>query len=361
MKVRKLLPMAALATLMVAGEALAEPVRVTVAGDRSGEGWLYSKGNDCFVLTPRHVLFIDGRMQSPMLVDASGVTGAGIEPEAPSILVGGSPMDVARVRVVGALTKKCSDGLGYDDLSATLERIIGTRDPIYFEKVGRSGSSEEVPAQIVAINKDRARFTIRTVDPESDPIRESDSGSTVRLRGTSVSEIGLPLGLVLRDEGGGYISVLRLDAVRGWLDTLVAARSAQADLLSSKLIGWSAATPDPTCGPTNLFDAKTPCGWRPKLRPGASSIDVDLLIASSGSAPLGGLTITLEKGSQFEDVEVLMSDTVAGGETWQSIRYCPMVGAELVQSCTFLPRIGQTVRLRFSKLAGGIRNIILHQ
>ncbi|MBV9749962.1 MAG: hypothetical protein JO157_14225 [Acetobacteraceae bacterium] len=345
----------AVALVLIALGVRAETVRVMAGDSVTGEGWTYADGGECYVVTARHVVVQGGRATLPLLVNAAGIEGQGVEPALPpdTLRVGGEPMDAARFRVIGALSTHCGDDLGYENLSATLARVKDTGQALYISKVLPHGSEEIVPAAVIALNKDGDRFTLRPASG-ADAIVQSDSGSPVRLRGEAAVEQGLPLGLVTDSLGDGTALVLRMDAIRRWVtasraESVGAAGGAGLPL---SVVAWSGETPDPACGPANLLDAAAACGWRAHAARSAATVDLDLAVGS-GSAPVSEVRLTLEPGARLSGMEVLVPDE----QGWQSVRYCPAAPGAAVQSCAFLPRIAKAVRLRLAGFAGGVRKV----
>lgn len=333
----------------------AETVRM-VAGGATGGGWTYAYDGECYVVTARHVVAReDGSIALPLMVDAAGIEGQGVEPALPpdTLRVGGELMDAARFRVVGALRTHCRDDLGYQNLDATLARLRDTGQPLYVSKVLPRGSEEIVPAAIIALNRDNDRFTLRP-SSGADTVVQSDSGSPVRMRSDAAVEQGLPLGLVTDSLDDGTALVLRMDAIRRWATT--AARSAAATTgleIPLRIAAWSGVTLDPNCGPANLLDPKAACGWRARPLPNTGgAVDLDLDVGD-GAVMVAEIHLTLEPGAHLSGVEVLVPD----GQAWQSARYCRVTPGALAQVCAFLPRAAKTVRLRFAGLVGGIRSV----
>ena len=351
----------AAAALMTTSFARAEPVRVT-AGNASGEGWTFDDGGTCSLVTARHVVERNGRLASPMLVDSAGVAGQGIDPLVPpgTLQVGGAPMDAARLRVVGELHERCADDLGYEDLGPTLDRIKLTGQPLYLEKVLPGGSAELVPASVSTINRDGKRFTI-AIPPGGAEIVASDSGSPVRLRSTASNDRGLPLGLVTEVLDDGEAVVLRMDAIRTWVRGVPAPMTARSGIGAFRIIRWSATTPDPACGPTNMLVPGENCGWRAQPLPGKTTVDVDVSPPTGAIAPVSGITVELELGSSVTGVEVEARDAgnVSPDAAWDPLAYCPAPADDSVITCRFAPRADSMFRIRMDGLKGGLRTIVL--
>ncbi len=350
----------ALVLLVAHGAAQAEAVRVT-SGKVSGEGWIFDAHGVCMLVTPRHVVEQNGRLTTPMLVDAAGVDGQGVDAvAAPDTLqVGGAPMDVARLRVVGALSAHCDDDLGYEDLGPTLDRVRLTGQPLYLEKVQAGGSVELVPAAVATINRDRHRFTVST-PPGGAQVIASDSGSPVRLRSTSSVEQGLPLGLLVEVLNDTDSMVLRMDVIQAWLRTRPAMAPAADPAAPFRIVGWSGETPDGHCGPTNLLAPDAACGWRANPLPNHTTVDVDLAPAS-GERAISGVMVRLEAGGRVSGVavEARPDGRIIGGEAWDALTYCAASPGDTALTCSFAPRTGSLFRIRLDGLDGGLRSVSL--
>ena len=347
--------------LLVANQPVrAEAVRVT-SGKVSGEGWIFDANGVCMLVTPRHVVEQNGRLTTPMLVDAAGIEGQGIDAiAAPDTLqVGGAAMDVARLRVVGALSAHCDDDLGYGDIGPTLDRVRLTGQPLYFEKVQAGGSVELVPAAVATINKDRYRFTVST-PPGAAQVIASDSGSPVRLRSTSSIEQGLPLGLLVEALSDTDSMVLRMDAIQTWFHAAPAGAPAADPAAPFRIVGWSGETPDGHCGPTNLLTPDAACGWRASPLPDHATVDVDLT-PSGGDRAISRVTVRFEAGTRAAGVavEARPKGKIIGGEAWDALTYCAASPGQAILACSFAPRTGNLFRIRIEGLNGGVRSLSL--
>lgn len=350
---------AALALTLLAQPCAAETVRVQVSPDRSGEGWLFSSHDTCQVVTAGHVVAGSPR---PLLIAKSGEQAAGrviaTPPAQPKI--GGAAMDAVALELTGRLASGCSDDLGFESLSPLLQRLLRSGSNLYIEKVGPHGSSEVVELLLTAVNKDGARLTVRLAHPQADAIVESDSGSPVLLRSADALNSGLPIGLVTNDLGDGEVSVLRMDTIRAWITSVRAAPAANPVEAGYRILGWSANTPDPGCGPSNLLDPAAACGWRatPPIGKTRVSLDIEPL---DHSLTFASVAVDLGPGSSATGVAVEAQDpAMNGADSWFALPYCPAQSNQLAVRCGFAPTKGPVFRVIVSGLAGEIRAIRLN-
>ncbi len=323
--------------------------------DRSGEGWLFAHDGGCAAVTAGHVV---AGTTSPLLVNAAGVEGQGRTVATPGagLQVGGEAMDAALLTVAGGLASGCEDDLGYQDVGPTLARLNREGGHLVLEKLDPRGNLEVVELGLVAVNRDGLRFTVRPLNA-ADPIAQGDSGSPVLLRSASAIEGGLPLGLITRDLGGGEALVLRMDAIRRWVDGIAAAPLIAPTDATLHLVAWSGVTADPGCGPLNLIEPTAACGWRVAPVAGSQLVTADLALSAPRPGGISSVTMRFEQATTARGIAVAAA---AGNNSWASLVYCPVSAGQVSVTCHFAPSAASTYRITVEGLRGGVRTVVLN-
>lgn len=331
--------------------SLAEPALVR-AGVSEGQGWVFQDAGRCWVATPSHVL---GDSSNAIIIGPDGKQGQ-------STLIYRHPtQDLAILNVQGSLAKSCPySSKGDRDTSHVLKRLQSQGKTINFERRvgvddGGAFGLDIIPVEVIAISDADKIFTIRTLR-DDDAVIQSDSGSPVRMRGSGVGEAGLPLGLVIADEGAiedGYISVLRMDVVRDFYDatitnittsnpfTLKKSQPIGSSDISFTIEGFTGETLDPSCGPLNLVKKSSDCGWR---------------VSRKGYGDRPSLTLGLAGVQSLSAVEFAFGDitnltlfslqTRVGDTKWSIARPCRIGDSQNV-SCSLGERKADQIKIVF--------------
>ena len=170
--------------LLLAGEAAAQPV--FVSGDEDGQGFLRQRSNDCYLITPQHVL---GQARQATLV--------GDRAERHSAMLERSyEPDLAILRVPGlsGCPSRFPDG-------GALDRLLQGGSEARLVSRSSSGAVRQTPVEIIASDE---RF-IRVRAQNGEPLFRGMSGSPLMIGGSTAGM----LQSVDADSGTG--TVLRQD------------------------------------------------------------------------------------------------------------------------------------------------------
>ena len=190
---------------LASSHVLALEALVTVdGGSRRGQAGLFTRGDACFALTPRHVL---GGKQYAVLSIPLG--SQGVRSAQGDLCAEWTDVDLSLLRVSG----HAADGCGAPLATATpVERLLPASGAGVLRYSNQDGSTERVEVLVTF----RGQEYLVGVRPRGsqDPLTQGLSGSTLYLS-------DLPAGLLLAagdesDEG----TVLRLDYIVGLLNAL---------------------------------------------------------------------------------------------------------------------------------------------
>lgn len=187
--------------LAIPGAAQAEPVSIN---RNKGQGFVVSHQGNCYVILPEHV---HGKGRALTLSTGSPpVVGEA------SVFHSFAPgMDLSVAWVSGGLEGRCMDR--FADLPRNIDSLIGPGGALTYVRVSAAGAVERVAARVVSM-------LYETMEIEVD----ETSDATV-FRGTSGSFVfagDTPVGMIVRAPDDRRAEVLRIDAIAGRLDRLLA-------------------------------------------------------------------------------------------------------------------------------------------
>lgn len=124
------------------------------------------------------------------------------------------------------------------------------------------------------------------------------------------------------------------------------------------MIGGSAITPDPACGPANLFLDHASCGWRPRSLAARSYVELTVQISETHNGSRAS-PVLLDPAASLKALEVRTSSSDPAPPTpdWEVDRYCVARSPAADLTCRFLSHDVRTVQIRFVELQGGIRGL----
>ena len=313
--------------------ALPETVSVH-SGTSVGQGWVFTEdGETCWVATAKHVV-----------IDGAGIIVSGpdgVQGEATQIYRH-PDRDLVIAEIFGALAKKCPfSPRGDRDSSATARALQREGRIISFER--RSGRNdgkgdfglEIIPIRIVGLSESARLFNARALEGEE--VIQGDSGSPVRLTGTGVGEAGWPLGLVIstkEDLEIGILDILPMDVVRAFHESIKGRGKTEKQISGSgvafEIDSFSGDIPDTACGPSNLLNPETSCGWRVHKLPQSGKANLTLKLDSA--VDLVSINFDFIEAAGLSLVGV--RTRLAGG-AWGSARACYKSTDSLVIACSF--------------------------
>lgn len=321
------------------------------SGLNEGQGWVYGHLGSCWLATVKHVVQPEAGVVVSGSQDRRGA-GNAIHIHA--------DLDLAIVELVGALGGQCpASSRGDRNAAPFIQRLIQEGRTVGYERraAGQATGLDNVPVEIIALSDAAPLFTIRTLRPQQDAVVQSDSGSPVRARGGGIGEAGLPLGLVVADTGAietGFISVLRMDAVRAFHDQ-IAARSGD-QLPHSKpfeIASFFGDTPNSNCSPSNLLSTGSPCGWQVRRSIGEPRAQISLNLLETREVT--GIQATFAEGAEAEGVAIR---TRLNERPWGAPRYCPTGG--ITVNCNIVGTMADEVEITFEGMTIEIGEISVY-
>ncbi len=327
-------------------KSIAEPALIR-AGVSEGQGWVFEDDGKCWVATASHVI---GDSKNAIIIGPDGKQGQS------TAIYKHPTQDLAIINVQGTLANSCPySSKGDRDTSHVLKRVQAQSKTINFERRvgiddGGAFGLDIIPVEVIAISDSDRVFTIRTLRSD-DSVIQSDSGSPVRMRGSGVGEAGLPLGLVIADDSAiedGYISVLRMDVVRDYYETLKTTSSYSNKVkftnpasIKFTIEGFTGETQDSECGPLNLIKNNTKCGWK---------------VTRTGYAERPSLTLGLSDSQSLSAIEFVFGDitnitlfsvqTRISNAKWSVARPCNVLNQTKVQ-CSLGARKADQLKIVF--------------
>lgn len=346
--------------LFVFQKSFAEPALIR-AGVSEGQGWVFQDNGKCWVATAGHVI---GDSKNAIIIGPEGKQGQ-------STTIHKHPIyDLAILSLQGTLANTCPySSKGDRDTTHVLKRVQAQGKTINFERRigiddGGAFGLDIIPVEVIAISDSEKIFTIRTLHSD-DSVIQSDSGSPVRMRGSGIGEAGLPLGLVIADDGAiedGYISVLRMDVVRNYYETLnsrkinpLKKQTITSEATKFTIDGFSGETLDSACGPLNLVGNKKVCGWK-VTRKGYGERP-SLTLGLSGVQSLSGIEFSF---ADITNLSLFSVQTRIGESTWSVARPCSLRG-QMNVSCSLGARKADQIKIVFEGRQFEILSLTIHQ
>lgn len=340
--------------LMLLAPADADTVFVR-SGQHEGQGWIFQHESGCWVATAGHVV-VDGA--GAIVVGPNGKQAEAVR------TVRHPTLDLALLELAGTTLRDCpASSLGDRDELEMLDRLLHQDGALRFERrsgeagktTGISYGVETIPMLVLGVSDNEPLFTARPQDPIRDHIVQSDSGGPLRFRGAGFDEAGLPLGLVL-DVQRDTVVVVRMDAVRRFMESLVAAQRPPAAVVAApfSIAAFTGETPDSTCAPLNLLDPASHCGWRAKRSRVAR---IGLTLDLHGSRAITAVVVRFETGAAPAGIEVSSGNDSASATDWYGIRYCRIPPGATEITCMIGQRIASAVRIFVDGTAAHIRSV----
>ena len=357
--------LALLLVVLAPTEALAEGVRLRVAGrqDIDGQGWLFKDVDTgfCGVVTAAHVAAPSGHAGKVTILGAGKGEGFGDNIRilsSQSDAGDGGGLDIALMSVEGLLKERgCTTStLGAADLTFMLSRSKrGVVDQI-------SSSGEQTWQEIDFLGADLDDWRRLSLRPRNrdDRISEGYSGSAVveaaedRVEGGVAS--ALPLAMITEvDEESGHARAVRFDAVRLLVkkalhDTALASPTAAGGV---RLVGWQGETADLSCPAPNAAAPAAECGWRARPQSGQRSIalilapsqaqasHLEFTLAGAVDAPVG---VTVEVASAINSDAWIFAKSITTTAPSSSLDFLPMQCRRV--RITFETRDGRPLEVR---------------
>jgi hypothetical protein len=310
----------ALVLLCPASERLhAEPVRLALGGDLSGQGWMFrDRSGVCRIVTAGHNLSSEGKLRAPAAIDASGAefsTGSPVWPD-PTIDIG---------FLVARPARACPRyGLDADGIDSRL-----ASSPLGFIEVVVNRATDKIAVRLRQRSMDAAGGRILLFDQvDSSALMQGISGAAIQ------DSSGRPLGIEYsKERDDGRLNAVRLDVVAGLLDVRILS-AAPAD--TSYISGWSVQngrSTDPARGP-ELSLVRSGEGWSVSTDRGFVMLTVRFKSPQSLSAVTMALSSKGPGGVQ--DIQVMVPGAGSAQEVrWNIAGRCPVPPGGVALRCAF--------------------------
>lgn len=302
----------------MADRSYAEPVRLVLGGDLTGQGWMFrDRTGACRIVTAGHNLRSGGKLRAPAAIDATGAEFATSNPvwPDPGIEIG---------FLVAKPARPCPRyGLDVDGIDKRL-----ASSPMGFVEVVLNQGTDKIAVRLRQRSMDVEGGRILLFDPADDsPLMQGISGAAIQ------DANGRPLGIQYsRESDDGRLNAIRLDVVAGLLDVRIL--SAASDV--SYIAGWSVQngrSADPARGPEQSL-ARSGEGWRVSTDRGFVMLTVRLKSPQSLSAVAMALSSNPPGGVQ--DIQVKVPAPGAAQETqWNTVGRCAVPPGGTALRCAF--------------------------
>lgn len=342
--------LSAIAVLFAATVAVAQAApyqSVFVRSGENGQGFLFSRLDSCYALTPAHVMGQEA---------FASIVGSGKPPAlGDGQLLQAFPADLSLLRVTGELASKC--GAEFSDVQG-LDRTVMNQAQATINSVNEDGSVT------------RRRAVVADVDLVYLRIKPLESGDELfkGLSGSLVTVSDKAVGMLQQvDPKTGEGKVLRLDRALESVHPFFGGNATkpkplqgkverslpgnEKDLASAsrggRLLSWSA---EPVAGKyraANLIDDDAATLWYAS----ANRFPIDIVIELGGGqvAVIEQLELVGEGLDQLrklpKDFEILVSNTGQGG--WMSVASGTFFTTEKIKDIKFSPVRARKVMLRF--------------
>jgi hypothetical protein len=297
----------------------AEPVRLVLGGDLTGQGWMFrDRSGVCRIVTAAHNFGAAGKLRAPLAIDASGAefaTSTPVWPD-PNIDIGFLVARPARACPPYGLD---ADGIDRRLASSPQGSIV----------VVRNKATDTIAVRLRQRSMDAMGGRILLFDPvDSSLLTAGISGAAIQDSG------GRPLGIESsREREDGRLSAIRLDVVAGLLDVRVLSAAAND---ASYIAGWSVQngrSADPARGPEQSL-ARTGDGWSVTTDRGFVMLTVRFKTPQTLSAV--AMALSSDPPGGVQDIQVMVP---AGGGAqevrWNIAGRCPAPPGGTALRCAF--------------------------
>jgi hypothetical protein len=296
----------------------AEPVRLVLGGDLTGQGWMFrDRSGVCRIVTAGHNVGSDGKLRAPVAIDASGAefaTSTPVWPD-PNIDIG---------FLVARPARACPRyGLDADGIDSRL-----ASSPQGSIVVVQNRATDTIAVRLRQRSMDAVGGRILLFDPvDSSLLTQGISGAAIQ------DSSGRPLGIEYsRDREDGRLSAIRLDVVAGLLDVRVLSAAAN-DV--SYISGWSVQngrSADPARGPEQSL-ARTGEGWSVLTDRGFVMVTVRFRSPQSLSAI--SMALSSKDAGSVQDVQVMVPAGAIEEARWNIVGRCPVPPGGIALRCAF--------------------------
>ncbi len=312
--------------LLLASPAAAEPVRLRVGGDASGQGWMFTDASGiCRIVTAAHVLERDGRLLLPSVTDRTGSELAVSEPLQPD-------RDVDVAFLIARPARPCASGGLHE---ATVDSRLAASPQAFLEFLGeRSGGTLPLLRRARAMDEDGGRIAVFDRGSADFSIAQGMSGGMVVDRETR------PLAVIIgTDPEANRARGVRVDVAAALLRGATTPRQAAA-LRWSVQHGRSA---DPQRGPDQL--AEGGAGW--VVVPDRGFVVVTVM--PTEPLRLDGVLLRVEEDARGRIGTVQLfgsADARQPAASWPALAACAFPPGSGVLACDFAPRRVAAIRLQ---------------
>jgi len=313
--------LAVLLALLLPGPAAlhAEPVRLVLGGDLTGQGWMFrDRAGVCRIVTAGHNVNSQGKLRPPVAIDASGAEFATSNPVWPDPAI-----DIGFL--VARPARACPRyGLDADGIDSRL-----ASSPQGFVEVVLNRATDKIAVRLRQRSMDAAGGRILLFDPvDNSPLMQGMSGAAIQ------DSNGRPLGIQYsREREDGRLNAIRLDVVAGLLDVRVLSAAAND---TSYIAGWSVQngrSADPARGPEQSL-ARTGDGWSVSTDRGFVMLTVRFRTPQSLSAV--AMAVSQRGPGGVQDIQVQVPTDGGSQEgRWNIAGRCPVPPGGAAVRCAF--------------------------
>jgi hypothetical protein len=325
---------------------------VSVRGTESGQGFIFQRLDECFLLTADHVV---------KSAKAATIAG-GIERQRygeARLLTRFAEQDVALLRVTGDLVRECVNSFSDYQISLTTSLQRAARGTMVSVFESTTGGLARDPIVVTDVGPEYIRVT---PSQPGGSIFQGRSGSLV-----IVNERAAGMMIALEPGSTEQAKIVRLDLIAKLVaDFFQSGRvAAQEQVLSQRnssastvgnlltlrsgaaVVRWSSPSANASTSPHDLLLDSPQASWIASRKSREKPLEVDIRLSNQSvltlsrvvlSAPLGG-----RQTSRMRDFEILTS---LDGQSWGSVYSGTFALEDSDKQATFAPRRASFMRLR---------------
>lgn len=325
---------------------------VFVRGTESGQGFIFQRLDECFLLTADHVV---------KNAKAATIAG-GIERQRygeARLLTRFAEHDVALMRVTGDLVRECVNSFSDYQISLTASLQRAARGTMVSVFESSTGGLARDPIVVTDVGPEYIRVT---PSQPGGSIFQGRSGSLV-----IVNDRAAGMMIALEPGSNEQAKIVRLDLiaklVEGFFqsgrvaapDQVLSQRNSSPSTVGNLLtlrsgaavVRWSSPSATASTSPHDLLLDSPQAGWIASRKNRETPLEVDLRLSNLDavtlsrvvlSAPLGG-----KQSSRMRDFEILTS---VDGQSWSSVYSGTFALEDADKQASFAPRRAGFLRLR---------------
>lgn len=341
--------------------ATGTPAHVMVRAKEQGQGLLFKRYDQCYLLTAGHVI-AGGKLAS--------IIGGGSRPllGQAELVAQFAEYDLSLMRASGAVTRDCAADL--HDLATSLDPVLSRQADGVLTYVYDDGSLGRT--QVVNVDTGPKQLRVAT-STRADAIAQGQSGSLVKVAGT-------PVGILLAVEESGEGRVLRLDVAARLIEDFFRNPSVESlhdispkqqqsspsyktgNLLDAKygarVVAWNALPDRPDLDAKNLVIGVADQPWVGER--GSRPVDIDFVLNDNKAHTVSRIELvqamTEPAGRRVKDFEVLVG---RDGRSWTSVTFGTLIASEEMRVIPIAPVRTSMLRVRIHSNWGDAKRVSL--